>query len=480
MRCKIQRDPALIQRFPERLDPVCRRDIQIADRTGINNDALRIRPDRRLQIAYEQMHIRKIEIARKAVEDHVFDRLRIGIALQRMKSLMTGNHTEKGALRIRSLQGQLDKGQDHADHHARDRPEEQHAGECAEEDQQLAFILFQQPVRQIKFHCAEQRGNDDRRQHRHGQIPDEPRAEQQDTRHCDGRRQRHDLRFSAVLLAHCRAGDRAVDRTAAGQTGGEIAESVDQDLAVILHAVAVFVGEAVRCQQRFGHDDCRDRKAGCQDIAETVRRHRRQMPCRKTCGCRLQHPDPVSFRKAAHAERRACRHDKDRHRQLRRELFSEQQHCERNAARQQRHRMKIRPADRNDMPYQLRQLTGSAAAAEQLRDLHENDRRADAADKAAHDRRGDICRQPAGFQYRKEDQPQPREQRDDRNNSHRLRRAGRDPVRREIAPDQRCRRRIDTENKLRGFRAKRKNQDREDRAVKPADSRQSGDLRIAH
>ena len=118
----------------------------------------------------------------------------------------------------------VSKRQQHPDDDAVDRPEHQHAEKRADEDIELLPVGAKEPVCDVKLRRAHERGDDDRREHRDGEVLDEPRAQQQHARHDRRRDERDGLCPPAVLLVHRRARDAPVHRAAADKACGKVAE----------------------------------------------------------------------------------------------------------------------------------------------------------------------------------------------------------------------------------------------------------------
>lgn len=85
------------------------------------------------------------------------------------------------------------KRQQHPDDDAVDRPEHQHAEKRADEDIELLPVGAEEPVCDVKLRRAHERGDDDRREHRDGEVLDEPCAQQR----------MHDMTAAAMSETAC-------------------------------------------------------------------------------------------------------------------------------------------------------------------------------------------------------------------------------------------------------------------------------------
>ena len=144
------------------------------------------------------------------------------------------------------------------------------------------FRFLVKPLDKVKFDCSEQRRYYYRGQHRYRQILDKASAEEQYHSHYCGSCQRHKLRSSAILLAHCGSRNRAVHRTAACQTGREISEGIDQYLAVIIELRSVFVRVIVRGKKSFRHNHNCYGQTRREDVAQSADADIRHLPRRKS------------------------------------------------------------------------------------------------------------------------------------------------------------------------------------------------------
>ena len=478
---EIEPDAPRAERFFQLQHALGGGDVNVRDAAPVHDDLLCVRLHGGENVLLKRADVGEKHVAAEAVDDRVLDRVRGAIAREIIEILMAGDHAEIGLRRHDRAHDDGEEAQQHADEHAAHRAEEEHAEEGGEEDIKLPAVRAQQAPRHFDLQNADERRDDDAREHRHGEQAQKRREKQQHEQHDRGGGEAHELALAAELIGHAGARDAAVDRAAARRAGGELHHGVGQQLPAVVHRVVIALGVAVRGEERLRHDDERDRETQHRDRLHPARekrgvRHRKPRQTARHGGQEL-HAEAVDVDRRR--EQHADGHEHHRHRELRPELFGHENDDHRAEAEQRRERVKLRKL-RRQMAQQRQKLARARAAAEELRHLHEDDRGADAGDEPAHDGRGNVLHDAAGAKQPEHEKPQPDAQRHDRDKRNGLLPAEDKPHRRERRADHDGGHRVHADDKLRRRRDETEQQNRQQRAVKPIDRRQPRDLGIAH
>ena len=129
---------------------------------------------------------------------------------------------------------------------------------------------------------------------------------------------------------------------------------------------------------------------------------------------------------------------------------------------------------------QGREFTRSRLAAEELGDLHEDDRESDAGYEAAHDGCGDVLDDVARSEEPEQDEPSARQQTDHGDKRHSFGRTEDQPHSRQSVADHDGGHGVYAHHKLGRARQQREYEDRQQGTVEAVDRREACDLRITH
>ena len=180
---QVQPYSLLLQPPVQQHQPLRRGQIHADDAAGIHDHRLDTGLHAVLHILLEPVDVGEEQPTAEPVQDHSLQRMRLTHAPQRVKARLPGDDPQQLPAGLGGPPDHVHEGQQHADDHPIDGPQHQHTQKGRQKNGQLLPIRPQQPVGHVELHRPQQGRNNDGRQHRHRQQPDQPAAPQQHRRH---------------------------------------------------------------------------------------------------------------------------------------------------------------------------------------------------------------------------------------------------------------------------------------------------------